>query len=285
MSRSSKRKPKKRTFFDERDSENDENSNNNIDALGFNKGKEGNYDKEDDREHANNNGLGLLANLENIAYSVTKTGGEDSVGPGQEGGNVADDHPCKGSLDEELKHDSKDDFKIKTFEFSVLSKEEFPNKNELLKKENKVSEAAAAVIGENVKNSNCGCKEAFLEGGERCKEKCQNRKENRDCECAPPCSNMRVQKMREGETAPLVKVEDDRLVTTSSVPAEVFLGELTGEILTKEEMATRLEEYKAAGSYSRVWKIGLNLRMDTEPLQKPGSDFRWRSIVALSHSS
>ena len=85
---------------------------------------------------------------------------------------------------------------------------------------------------------------------------------------------MRVQKMREGETAPLVKVEDDRLVTTSSVPAEVFLGELTGEILTKEEMATRLEEYKVAGSYSRVWKIGLNLRMDTEPLQKPGSDFR-----------
>ena len=42
--------------------------------------------------------------------------------------------------------------------------------------------------------------------------------------------------MREGETAPLVKVEDDRLVTTSSVPAEVFLGELTGEILTKEEI-------------------------------------------------
>ena len=285
MSRSSKRKPKKRTFFDERDSENDENSNNNIDALGFSKGKEGNYDKEDDREQTNNSGLGLLANLENIAYSVTKTGGENPVGPGQEGGNVADDHPCKGSLDEELKHDSKDDFKIKTFEFSVLSKEEFPNTNESSKKENKVSEAAAAVIGESVKNSNCGCKEAFLEGGERCKEKCQNRKENRDCECAPPCSNMRVQKMREGETAPLVKVEDDRLVTTSSVPAEVFLGELTGEILTKEEMATRLEEYKAAGSYSRVWKIGLNLRMDTEPLQKPGSDFRWRSIVALSHSS
>ena len=61
---------------------------------------------------------------------------------------------------------------------------------------------------------------------------------------------------------------------------EVLLGELTGEILTKEGMATRLEEYKAAGSYSRVWKIGLNLRMDTEPLQNPGSDFRWRSIVA-----
>ena len=95
---------------------------------------------------------------------------------------------------------------------------------------------------------------------------------------------MRVLKMRQGETAPLVKVEDDRLVTTSSVPAEVLLGELTGEILTKEEMATRLEEYKVAGSYSRVWKIRLNLRMDTEPLQKPGSDFRWRSIVALSHS-
>ena len=275
MSRSSKRKPKKRTFFDERDSENDENSNN-IDELGFNKGKEGNYDKEDDREQTNNSGLGLLANLENIACSVTKTGEENPVGPGQEGGNVADDHPCKGSLNEELKHDSKDDFKIKTFEFSVLSKEEFPNKNESSRRENKVSEAAAAVIGESVKNSNCGCKEAFLEGGERCKEKCQNRKENRDCECAPPCSNMRVQKMREGETAPLVKVEDDRLVTTSSVPAEVFLGELTGEILTKEEMATRLEEYKAAGSYSRVWKMGLNLRMDTEPLQKPGSDFRWK---------
>ena len=49
MSRSSKRKPKRRTFFDERDSENDENYNN-IDELGFNKGKEGNYDKEDDRE-------------------------------------------------------------------------------------------------------------------------------------------------------------------------------------------------------------------------------------------
>ena len=48
MSRSSKRKPKKRTFFDERDSENDENSNN-IDELGFNKGKEGNDNKEDDR--------------------------------------------------------------------------------------------------------------------------------------------------------------------------------------------------------------------------------------------
>ena len=284
MSRSSKRKPKKRTFFDERDSENDENSNN-IDELGFNKGKEGNYDKEDDREQTNNSGLGLLANLDIIACSVTKTGEENPVGPGQEGGNVADDHPCKGSLDEELKHDSKDDFKIKTFEFSVLSKEEFPNKNESSRRENKVSEAAAAVIGESVKNSNCGCKEAFLEGGERCKEKCQNRKENRDCECAPPCSNMRVQKMREGETAPLVKVEDNRLVITSSVPAEVLLGELTGEILTKEEMATRLEEYKAAGSYSRVWKIGLNLRMDTEPLQKPGSDFRWRSIVALSHSS
>ena len=46
MSRSSKRKPKKRTFFDERDSENDENSNN-IDELGFNKGKEGNNDKEE----------------------------------------------------------------------------------------------------------------------------------------------------------------------------------------------------------------------------------------------
>ena len=74
MSRSSKRKPKKRTFFDERDSENDENSNN-IDELGFNKGKEGNYDKEDDREQTNNSGLGLLANLENIACSVTKTGG------------------------------------------------------------------------------------------------------------------------------------------------------------------------------------------------------------------
>ena len=99
MSRSSKRKPKKRTFFDERDSENDENSNN-IDELGFNKGKEGNDNKEDDREQTNNSGLGLLANLENIACSVTKGGEENPVGPGQEGGNVAetfDDHPCKSA--------------------------------------------------------------------------------------------------------------------------------------------------------------------------------------------
>ena len=270
MSRSSKRKPKKRVFFDEteRDSEKDENSND-LDDFVFDKEKERNGEKEKERGKAYNSGLGLLANLENIACSVSKGDEEKPVCPEEEGGNFSEafnDKDVNNGLDEELKHDSKDAFKINTVKFSVLSKEEFLNKKKSSRRENKVSEAAAAVIGENVKNSNCDCKEAFLEGEERCKEKCQNRKENRDCECAPPCSNMRVQKMREGETAPLVKVEDDRLVTTSSVPAEVLLGELTGEILTKEEMATHLEEYKVAGSYSRVWKIGLNLRMDTEPL-------------------
>ena len=58
------------------------------------------------------------------------------------------------------------------------------------------------------------------------------------------------------------------------IPDKAMLGELTGEVLTKEEMSSRLEEYKKGGMYSRVWKLGPDLRLDTEPLQRQGSAFR-----------
>ena len=160
-----------------------------------------------------------------------------------------------------------------------MLKEDTPEEKESMQslmRENKVSTGAAALLEAVDKKSNpgCGCAELFLEGEERCQENCANRKARRECTCVPPCSNMAVQMLRQGETAPLVKEEADRLVTTSSVPDNAMLGELTGEIVTKEEMSRRLEEYKVAGMYSRVWKLGPDLRMDTEPLQRPGSAFR-----------
>ena len=45
-------------------------------------------------------------------------------------------------------------------------------------------------------------------------------------------------------------------------------------LLPQEEVASRLKEYKEAGLYSRIWRLGPDLRMDTAPLQKPGSSFR-----------
>ena len=145
-----------------------------------------------------------------------------------------------------------------------------------LARKNKVSIAAAAlleVVGKKAATG-CGCSEMFLEGEERCKENCLNRKEKRECNCTPACSNMAIQMLRQGKTVPLVKEEADRLLITSSVQEKDLLGELTGEVLTKEEMSSRLEEYKAGGMYSRVWKLGPDLRLDTEPLQRLGSAFR-----------
>ena len=90
MSRSSKRKPKKRVFFDEteRDSEKDENSND-LDDFVFDKEKERNGEKEKERGKTYNSGLGLLANLENIACSVSKGDEEKPVCSEEEGGNVS----------------------------------------------------------------------------------------------------------------------------------------------------------------------------------------------------
>jgi len=147
---------------------------------------------------------------------------------------------------------------------------------ELAVRKNKVSDAAGALLEAIGRKSaaSCGCFEMFLEGKERCKENCLNRKERRECNCVPPCSNMAIQMLRQGKTVPLVKEEADRLLSTASVQEKTLLGELTGEVLTKEEMSSRLEEYKAGGMYSRVWKLGPDLRLDTEPLQRPGSAFR-----------
>ena len=143
-------------------------------------------------------------------------------------------------------------------------------------RKNKVSDAAGALLEAVGKKSaaSCGCFEMFLEGEERCKENCLNRKEKRECNCVPACSNMAIQMLRQGKTVTLVKEEDDRLLSTTSVQEKALLGELTGEMLTKEEMVSRLEEYQAGGMYSRVWKLGPDLRLDTEPLQRPGSAFR-----------
>jgi len=147
---------------------------------------------------------------------------------------------------------------------------------ELLPRKNKVSNAASALLEAVGKKSaaSCGCFEMFLEGEERCKDKCLNRKEKRECNCVPACSNMAVQMLRQGKSVPLVKEEADRLLSTTSIQEKALLGELTGEVLTNEEMSSRLEEYKAGGMYSRVWKLGPDLRLDTEPLQRPGSAFR-----------
>ena len=147
---------------------------------------------------------------------------------------------------------------------------------ESLATKNKVSIAAAALLEAVGKKAaaSCGCSEIFLEGEERCKENCLNRRERRECNCVPPCSNMAIQMLRQGKTGPLVKEEADRLLSTTSVQEKDLLGELTGEVLTKEEMSSRLEEYKAGAMYSRVWKLGPDLRLDTEPLQRPGSAFR-----------
>ena len=142
---------------------------------------------------------------------------------------------------------------------------------------NKVSPAAAAILEAVVDkklNKNCGCSEPFLEDEERCQENCVNRRARRECDCVPPCSNMAVQMRRMNETAPLVKEEGSLLLSTSSIEDKALLGELTGEVLTKEEVASRLKEYKEAGLYSRIWRLGPDLRMDTAPLQKPGSSFR-----------
>ena len=163
-------------------------------------------------------------------------------------------------------------------EMSVLKKDASEEKEPMppLMEKNKVSTGAAALLEAVAKkcNSSCGCSEPFVEDEERCKANCANRKARRECNCVPPCSNMAVQMLRQGKIAALVKDEADCLVTKSSVPEQAMLGELTGEILTKEEMSSRLEEYKAAGTYSRVWKLGPDLRLDTEPLQRPGSAFR-----------
>merc|ERR1719376_1084164 len=147
---------------------------------------------------------------------------------------------------------------------------------ELALRKNKVSIAAGALLDAVAKKpaARCGCSEMFLEGEERCKENCLNRKERRECNCVPACSNMAIQMLRQGKSVPLVKEEADRLLSISSVQEKSLLGELTGEVLTKEEMASRLEEYKAGGMHSRVWKLGPDLRLDTEPIQRQGSAFR-----------
>merc|ERR1719376_1058946 len=122
---------------------------------------------------------------------------------------------------------------------------------ELALRKNKVSIAAGALLDAVAKKpaARCGCSEMFLEGEERCKENCLNLKERRECNCAPACSNMAIQMLRQGKSVPLVKEETDRLLSISSVQEKTLLGELTGEVLTKEEMSSRLEEYRAAGMF------------------------------------
>lgn len=149
--------------------------------------------------------------------------------------------------------------------------------SELLPRKSKFSIAAAAILEAVAKKpaASCGCFEMFLEGEERCKENCLNRKERRECSCVPACSNMAIQMLRQGKTVPLVKEEGDRLLSTTSAQEKTLLGELTGEVLTKEEMSSRLEEYRRPGGmFSRVWKLGRDLCLDTEPIQRPGSAFR-----------
>ena len=276
MVRKSKRKPRK-SFIDKDDT--DENSNSNMET-----------------DCGGNEGEGGIGGEEKVGVGGSQQQGE--VLPSRllkQQGQIASPQPnmeekdesereeeeFNKSLDETIKFEvGEETEKALGLEMSMLkedaSESEEKESMQALLGKNKVSTGAAALLEAVVTkpDQRCGCDEPFLEGEERCKENCTNRKARRECNCAPPCSNMAVQMLRQGKTAPLVKEEVGHLVSTSSIPDKATLGELTGEILTKEEMMNRLEEYKVAGMYSRVWKLGPDLRLDTEPLQRPGSAFR-----------
>ena len=285
--RKSKRKPRK-SFIDE---DEDENSNSNAVTdievkVGEGKigGKEGHEEKLDG--DAEQQGEVLPPNWkmqqEQIAGRVNwedRRDGSQSMEPNMEERDESKTglEELSNGLDETIKFEVAEENAL-NLEMSVLKDDASEEKQPMqsLMGGNKVSTGAAAFLAGVTKESNmsCGCSEPFLDDEEKCKENCANRKAGRECTCAPPCSNMAVQMLRQGKTAPLVKEEADRLVTTCSVPDKAMLGELTGEVLTKEEMSRRLEEYTEAGMYSRIWKLGPDLRLDTEPLERPGSLFR-----------
>jgi len=288
MVRKSKRKPRK-SFIDEDNP--DENSNSTAETdLGEREGEE-----ENGGQNCSGDKIGggaqqgdvLLPRLQIEQEQIARRVNWGAKGDGrnmlmkpnmeERGESKAGEEEFNRSLNETMKFEVGEDTAL-NLEMSVMKKDAAEEKEPMppLMEKNKVSTGAAALLGAVAKNSNprCGCIEPFLEEEERCKANCANRNARRECNCVPPCSNMAVQMLRQGKTAALVKEVADRLVTKSSVPDQALLGELTGEILTKEEMSIRLEEYKAAGKYSRVWKLGPDLRMDTEPLQRPGSAFR-----------
>ena len=268
--RTSKRKPRK-SYIDEDDAGlQDENSNTMNNMEGAKTGSVAG-DKEDG-ENLDSEQLKDVPSphlQEQIARRVDWDTGEDTSQFLRE----RSDSEKKEEEEEEQLNNSLGTVKSEMLMMKADSSEEG---DPSLMRSNKVSIAAAALLEAVAMKSapSCGCSELFLEGEERCKENCLNRKARRECSCVPPCSNMAVQMLRQGKTAPLVKEEADRLLSTSSVQGNALLGELTGEVLTKEEMSSRLEEYKEAGMYSRVWKLGPDLRLDTEPLQRPGSAFR-----------
>ena len=290
MVRKSKRKPRK-SFVDENDT--DENSNSNTETDFRGKGGTGGEDDGGGKVGGGSQQGEVLpprlqTQQEQIARRVNWGAGGDAIHLSMKPNTEERDESKTAeeelniNLDETMKFEVAEETAL-ILEMSVLKEDASEEKEPMptLRGENKVSTGATALLEAVAKKSNprCGCSEPFLEDEERCKENCANRKARRECYCVPPCSNMAVQMLRQGKTAPLVKEEADRLVTAPSVPDNAIdnaiLGELTGEILTKEEMSSRLEEYKAAGMYSRVWKLGPDLRMDTGPLQRPGSAFRW----------
>ena len=279
--RKSKRKPRK-SFIDE---DEDENSNSNMSTdIGVKVGEGGIGGNEDNGEKLGGGAQQgevlpplLQAQQEQIARRVNWGARGDSMKPNMEEGDESEtgvEEP-NTSLDKTIKFEVAEE---NALNLEMLKKDASEEKEPLqsLMGKNKASTGAAALLAAVAKESNrsCGCSEPFLDDEEKCKENCANRKARRECDCVPPCSNMAVQMLRQGKIAPLVKEEADRLVTTCSVPEKAMLGELTGEVLTKEEMSSRLEEYKKGGMYSRVWNLGPDLRMDTEPLQRPGSALR-----------